>query len=86
MEKLEKWRGHLYNWYDTITMKKLRRYISSVDSGNLVGYMMVLKEGLKEYRTGRLIRPAFVPGLSDTMECWKMTARIDKSSRRKWSA
>lgn len=69
MEKLEKWRGHLYNWYDTITLKKLRPlYISSVDSGNLVGYMMVLKEGLKEYRTGRLIRPAFASGLSDTME------------------
>ena len=37
VEKMEKWNGHLYNWYDTRTLKPLRpRYISTVDSGNLV--------------------------------------------------
>jgi cyclic beta-1,2-glucan synthetase len=69
MEKLEKWKGHLYNWYDTITLEKLRPlYVSAVDSGNLVGYMMVLRQGLKEYRTNKLIRPQFASGLADTME------------------
>lgn len=69
MEKLEKWKGHLYNWYDTITLDKLRPlYVSTVDSGNLVGYMMVVREGLKEYRTNKLIRPALASGLADTLE------------------
>ena len=36
LEKLEKHRGHLYNWYDTRTLRPLRpRFISTVDSGNL---------------------------------------------------
>ena len=36
LENLEKWHGHLYNWFDTGTLKPLRpRYVSSVDGGNL---------------------------------------------------
>lgn len=37
IEKLEKWNGHLYNWYDTKTLKPLiPRYVSTVDSGNFI--------------------------------------------------
>ncbi len=69
MEKLEKWKGHLYNWYDTITLRKMRPlYISSVDSGNLAGYMMVLREGLKEYGSKKLVCPVYASGLADTMD------------------
>ncbi len=50
IEKLEKWEGHLYNWYDTETLEPLRPiFVSTVDSGNILGYLIVLKEGLKEY-------------------------------------
>ncbi len=35
--KLDKWNGHLYNWYNTNTLKPLiPRYISTVDSGNFI--------------------------------------------------
>lgn len=35
--KLQKWNGHLYNWYDTITLMPLYpRYVSTVDSGNFI--------------------------------------------------
>ena len=41
---LQKWNGHLYNWYNTKTTEPLiPRYISTVDSGNLVGYMYTTK-------------------------------------------
>ena len=41
---LEKWNGHLYNWYNTLNLKPLiPRYISTVDSGNFVGYLYTLK-------------------------------------------
>lgn len=51
IEKLEKWRGHLYNWYDTKTLKPLSpRYISTVDSGNLLCYLMVCKKGVLEHK------------------------------------
>ena len=50
IEKIEKWEGHLYNWYNTETLEPLMPiFVSTVDSGNLISYLIVLKEGLKEY-------------------------------------
>lgn len=49
---LEKWNGHLYNWYNLETLKVLEnnKYISTVDSGNFVGYLYVLKEFLNNIK------------------------------------
>jgi cyclic beta-1,2-glucan synthetase len=47
MDKLEHYRGHLLNWYDTQTLTALPpRYISTVDSGNLAACLIALKSGL----------------------------------------
>ena len=44
IEKLKKWNGHLYNWYNIKTLVPLKpEYVSTVDSGNFIGYMYVLK-------------------------------------------
>lgn len=44
IEKLQKWNGHLYNWYDIKTLEPLMpRYISTVDSGNFISYLYALK-------------------------------------------
>lgn len=52
-EKLEKWHGHLYNWYDTRTRSPLEpRYVSTVDSGNLAASLTCLAAGLREYGRG----------------------------------
>ena len=49
IESLEKWNGHLYNWYNIKTKKPLNpRYISTVDSGNFIGYLYVLKTFIGE--------------------------------------
>lgn len=46
-DNLQKWNGHLYNWYDIQTLKPLFPYdISSVDSGNFVGYLYTVKQFL----------------------------------------
>ncbi len=67
MEELERWKGHFYNWYDTLTLETLRPlYVSTVDSGNLVGYMMVLKEGLFEYQHKVMPNSAMAMGICDT--------------------
>lgn len=48
--RLDKYRGNLYNWYDTKTLEVLKpAYISTVDSGNFVCMLTALKEGLREY-------------------------------------
>ncbi len=47
IEKLSKWNGHLYNWYNIENLQPLMpRYISTVDSGNFIGYLYTLKEFL----------------------------------------
>ncbi|HWR61410.1 MAG TPA: glucoamylase family protein [Clostridia bacterium] len=72
IEKLKKWRGHLYNWYDTITLEVLRpSYISTVDSGNFVAYLMTLRQGLMEYKNRPLLDRSVVSGLLDTFELAK---------------
>lgn len=48
IKKLEKYRGHLYNWYDITSKKPLEKYVSSVDSGNFCASLITLK-GAEEY-------------------------------------
>ena len=44
VSSLSKWNGHLYNWYDTKTLIPLMpRFISTVDSGNFIGYLYIVK-------------------------------------------
>ena len=51
MEKLARYHGHFYNWYDTRSLQVLNpQYISSVDSGNLMGCLITLRAGLLEVR------------------------------------
>src|SRR3546814_8918943 len=41
MMKLDRYRGHFYNWYDTESLRALDpQYVSSVDSGNLAGHLV----------------------------------------------
>ena len=51
IDSLPKWHGHLYNWYNIKTLEPLiPRYISTVDSGNFVGYIYVLKQFYQEIK------------------------------------
>lgn len=50
VSSLGKWHGHLYNWYDTRTLRPLEpESVSTVDSGNLCASLITLKAGLREY-------------------------------------
>jgi len=68
MEKLERYRGHFLNWYDTRTLQPLHpRYVSSVDSGNLVGSLLTLQAGLAELRCQPVVSCNALQGLEDTL-------------------
>lgn len=70
VEQLEKWKGHLCNWYDTKTLEVLKpKYISTVDSGNFVCYLVTLRQGLIEYRSRPLVHIAMMNGMEDTYSC-----------------
>ncbi|MBR5187018.1 MAG: hypothetical protein IKW18_00990, partial [Clostridia bacterium] len=50
LERLKKWSGHLYNWYDLNTLSVLGDgFVSTVDSGNFAASLIAFCEGAKEY-------------------------------------
>ncbi|MBR2900750.1 MAG: DUF3131 domain-containing protein [Clostridia bacterium] len=50
IEKLPKYNGNLYNWYDIKNLSVIgNNYVSSVDSGNFIVMLVALKEGILEY-------------------------------------
>lgn len=49
LKKLERFQGNFYNWYNIQTLDPLfPRYVSTVDSGNLLSCFWTLKQGLEE--------------------------------------
>ena len=68
MQALDRYRGHLYNWYDTQTLAPLYpRYVSTVDSGNLAACLLVLREGLRNLPSQPVTSPGVMEGLMDTV-------------------
>lgn len=68
LETLPRHRGHFYNWYDTETLQPLPpRYISTVDSGNLAGHLLTLRQGLLALADEPVLAPATFAGLADTL-------------------
>jgi cyclic beta-1,2-glucan synthetase len=67
MERLERYNGHFYNWYDTRTLKILDpAYVSVVDSGNLAGHLLTLGPGLRELADAEILPAAVFCGLCDS--------------------
>jgi cellobiose phosphorylase len=68
MQAMERHRGHFYNWYDTQSLKPLPPlYISSVDSGNLAGHLLTLRQGLLALPDDNILGARLFDGLSDTL-------------------
>src|SRR5256712_170042 len=69
MGGLERFEGHLLNWYDTRTLAPLPpRYVSTVDSGNLAGALLALAEGLRRLAGEPQSAAQICAGLVDTAE------------------
>ncbi len=68
MRKLERFRGHFFNWYDTRTLLPLNpQYVSSVDSGNLAASLLTLRAGLSELKNRPVLDPQALEGIEDTL-------------------
>ncbi|MBH3454456.1 cyclic beta 1-2 glucan synthetase [Pseudomonas monteilii] len=69
MSRLERYRGHFYNWYDTQTLKPLSpQYVSAVDSGNLAALLLTLRPGLLEMADTPMLDQRLTLGLLDTFD------------------
>ncbi len=76
MAKLQRYRGHFFNWYDTSDLRALEpKYVSSVDSGNLAGHLIVLGNACREIAASPIGNPDWISGLSDTIVLLRDAAR-----------
>ncbi len=67
MLKLERYQGHFYNWYDTLSLLPLQpRYVSTVDTGNLIGHLLTLKQGLISLPTQPIFKVNLYEGIRTT--------------------
>lgn len=71
LSELERYRGHFLNWYNTRTLEPLPpRYISTVDSGNLAGSLLVLRQACMDLQDDPIFQWQHWQGLLDTFEIW----------------
>jgi cyclic beta-1,2-glucan synthetase len=83
MGKLERFRGHFYNWYDTNDLRALDpKYVSSVDSGNLAGHLIGLKNACREITIGSVVNPQWLSGLEDTLELIRESSSVRAAGSR----
>ena len=77
-DRMEKYEGHLYNWYNTQTLRTLPpNYVSTVDSGNFLGCLVTLKQGMRE----KLASPSPAPGPSMAWRTpWRSWSRTSGSA------
>ncbi|MFZ1946896.1 MAG: glycosyl transferase, partial [bacterium] len=73
--KLERYEGHLLNWYDMETLSPLEpRYVSTVDSGNLLGALWCLEQGLEEIVRDPILDLRAFEGLRDAVDILREVA------------
>ncbi|HMF57313.1 MAG TPA: glucoamylase family protein, partial [Pyrinomonadaceae bacterium] len=78
IEKLPRFRGHFFNWYDTRTLEPLLpQYVSTVDSGNLAGHLVTLKQICLELFERQLFEGRTLEGFADALALMrKETGRL----------
>jgi len=82
MQDLERFRGHFFNWYDTLTLQVLPpRYVSTVDSGNLSGHLQTLRQGLLDIPYRKIWSVRNLEGLRDTTGLLEREIKDSKTFR-----
>ncbi len=80
---LERFRGHLYNWYDTRDLRQLEpAYVSSVDSGNLAGHLLALSNACRQMIDQPLPVAAAQAGIRDAIALTREAAGSIGDDRR----
>ena len=80
---LERYRGHLYNWYDTRDLRRLDpAYVSSVDSGNLAGHLLALSNACRQMVDQPLPAAAALAGIADAIALTREAAGAIGDDRR----
>jgi len=79
IDRLERHEGHLLNWYDIRTLTPLEpRYVSTVDSGNLLAALWTLQQGINELLQAPIIDSKAFAGFHDTGMILKQVAGTER--------
>lgn len=74
IDGLEKYRGHLLNWYDTQNLSSLSpRYVSTVDSGNFAICLVGLYQNLSSLEHESLSLKPLLCGMVDSLRIFQKT-------------
>ena len=75
--RLDRFRGHFYNWYDTANLAPLEpRYVSTVDSGNLAAHLIALRQACLERVNEPIPMESALDGIGDTLELLREAAIV----------
>ena len=84
LARLGRLHGHFFNWYDTKTLEPLLpQYISTVDSGNLAGHLIAVKQACVEFPDQKLFDQRVIAGLADTIDAIAFEAAALGSFRQR---
>ncbi|MBJ7880171.1 GH36-type glycosyl hydrolase domain-containing protein [Gelidibacter salicanalis] len=79
LHEMERYKGHFYNWYDTQSLAIMRpAYVSTVDSGNLVGHLLILRQGILAFKSNPIFNIESYNGLYSTIGVIKDLLKDEK--------
>ncbi len=79
--RLERFEGHLFNWYDLKTLEPLHpRYVSTVDSGNLLASLWTFESSCDELAARPLLDASALRGIADTLDVLRQFAAPTKET------
>jgi cyclic beta-1,2-glucan synthetase len=77
MARLERFRGHFYNWYGTLDLQPLEpKYVSTVDSGNLAAHLLALSSVCRELCERPLVASDVHDGTLDALHLARGAAAV----------
>ncbi|MGE0521257.1 MAG: cellobiose phosphorylase, partial [Candidatus Binatia bacterium] len=75
LDRLDRYRGHFLNWYGTAALDPLEpRYVSTVDSGNLVASLLIVKHACMELGSAPPVDGRQWGGFLDTLAVFQEVA------------
>jgi len=81
VSRLERFEGHLFNWYNVATLDPLRpRYVSTVDSGNLLASLWTFETSCNELAARSLLDESALRGVGDALSVLRQIAPSEKEA------
>lgn len=78
LERMPRFRGHLYNWHATDDLRVLAPdYVSTVDSGNLAGHLIAVAQACAEWRTAGESGANWRDGFLDALRLAEESAKTE---------